>query len=241
MNRRLTGRQLGVVFGVWVLGEWRGGGSAVASVTATETFVYTGGEQILAVPAGVTSVRVVAVGGRGGLGYAQGPVGGFGGEATADLSVSAGQVLYVEVGGKGGDGWLDSGVSAFNGGAAGGLGAGGGGGGASDVRALPSSASGSLGSRLIIAGGGGGRRATRCCVTAWCSSAAAPAVVAVSAAQTGKRIRAAEWLRRWVGRPAAARRAVRAAAWAARARATVCPRHEWPVLVDGKRSTRASR
>jgi outer membrane protein OmpA-like peptidoglycan-associated protein len=83
-------------------------------------------------------------------------VGGFGATAAADLTVASGEVLYVEVAGNG----TTAGVGGFNGGGAGGTGApcgaGGGGGGASDVRTLPMSNGGTLGSRAVIAGGGGG-------------------------------------------------------------------------------------
>jgi glycine rich protein len=119
----------------------------------TVTFFPTGGQQTLAVPAGVSTVHVTAVGGSGG-GDGLGTPGGFGARASADLSVSPGQVLYVEVGGNAGSG-LGSGAGGFNGGGAGGSGSGGGGG-ASDVRTSPMVASGSLASRLIVAGGGGG-------------------------------------------------------------------------------------
>jgi hypothetical protein len=151
MRKRLTALTLGVLLCSWALGA----ASAPASTTAT--LGYTGGEQTFAVPAGVSSVHVVAIGGRGGSGYAQGPGGGSSAEVTADLSVTPGEVLYVEVGGPGGDGDVDSpGDGGFNGGAAGGSGSGGGGGGGSDVRSVSRSASGSLSSRLITAAGGGG-------------------------------------------------------------------------------------
>src|ERR1700733_4695506 len=107
----------------------------------TVTFFPTGGQQTLAVPAGVSA-------GHGTAG------GGCGARASPDLSVSPGQVLYVEVGGNASSG-LGSGAGGFNGGGAGGSGSGGGGG-ASDVRTSPMVASGSLASRLIVAGGGGG-------------------------------------------------------------------------------------
>jgi hypothetical protein len=48
---------------VCVLGLLAGAGSALA---ATKTFTYTGKEQQFKVPAGVTSIEVVAVGSEGG-------------------------------------------------------------------------------------------------------------------------------------------------------------------------------
>jgi hypothetical protein len=131
----------------------------------TQTFASAGAEQIFTVPQGVTSLHVVAVGGRGGAGADSGAAGGFGALATSDVSVTPGQVLYIEVGGNGSDGCCKEGMGpgpggegGFNGGGAGGTGGpgGGGGGGASDVRTMPLTATGSLGSRLVVAAGGGG-------------------------------------------------------------------------------------
>ncbi len=145
---------------------WTGG----AQAATTTSFGFTGGEQTFTVPAGVTSIHVVAIGGRGGAGGKGAPVGGFGGLAVADLAVKPGQVLYVEVGGNAGAGAIGSpfagGAGGFNGGGGGGRGqspfgiGAGGGGGASDIRTAPSSASDSLSSRLIVAGGGGGSGAS---------------------------------------------------------------------------------
>jgi fibronectin-binding autotransporter adhesin len=109
------------------------------------------GEHPFAVPAGVSTVHVVAVGGRGGTAWASLPgVGGFGAVVSGDLTdLKAGEVLYAEVAGNGANGVVDT------------TGSGGGGGGASDVRTVscagscPGSAA-SLDSRLIVAAGGGG-------------------------------------------------------------------------------------
>jgi hypothetical protein len=128
----------------------------------TTIFNTTGGEQTFAVPDGVTSLDVVAVGGRGGNGQG---VGGFGAVATAGLAVTPGQIIFIEVGGNGalgGSGGETGGLGGFNGGGDGqntnGNG-GAGGGGASDIRTI-SRADGnvqsSLNSRLLIAGGGAG-------------------------------------------------------------------------------------
>ncbi|MGV8911212.1 MAG: Ig domain-containing protein [Rhodoglobus sp.] len=124
--------------------------TAVGSVSCT--FSFTGAEQVFTVPAGVTSVTVVATGSAGetvqtrhvGL-----VAGGDGGIATAVLDVTPASELFVEVGG----------VYGFNGGGRPGLAWGevaGSGGGASDVRTLSTDDSLSLGSRLVVAGGGGG-------------------------------------------------------------------------------------
>jgi Divergent InlB B-repeat domain len=130
----------------------------------TVTFNSTGTEQAFTVPAGVTSVNVVAIGGSGGsFGL---DLGGFGAQASADIAVTPGELLYVEVGGNGSDGNADGtgGAGGFNGGGAGGSeigscgceGGGAGGGGASDVRTVARSQAGTFDSRLIVAGAGGG-------------------------------------------------------------------------------------
>jgi hypothetical protein len=139
---------------------------------ATTTFPYTGAEQTYAVPAGVDSIHVVAVGGHGGRGSDSAPsVGGPGGSGDrleADLAVTPGQVLFVEVGGAGGDGEAtkEPSVGGFNGGGASNRGLfatpGGGGGGATDIRTCARGAvscdvaADSLASRILVAGGGGG-------------------------------------------------------------------------------------
>jgi len=65
------------------------------------TYTYTGYEQTFPVPAGVTSLHVVAVSAPGGRGNQGGP-GGKGTVVTADITATPGQTLYIEVGGKGG-------------------------------------------------------------------------------------------------------------------------------------------
>jgi hypothetical protein len=136
------------------------------------TFSYTGAEQTYTVPAGVTSVNVVATGAAGGAGVSisgagAGGAGADGAQASGDLPVVPGEKLYAEVGGSGGVGsFFEPGSAGYNGGAIGGgemfgIGNdGGGGGGASDVRSCSISSecpgSGTLESRLIVAAGGSG-------------------------------------------------------------------------------------
>ena len=135
-----------------------------AAQADTSTYGCTATEQAFIVPAGVTTVHIVAVGAHGGTGTGNTNPGALGAESSADLGVTPGQLLYVEVGCPGGNGSAGNGGSAgFNGGGAGGSSAdlvtgkgGGGGGGASDVRTSPRFAIGTLGSRLVTAGGGGG-------------------------------------------------------------------------------------
>src|SRR5258708_29987234 len=70
---------------------------AAPAGAVTVTFLSTGAQQKFVVPAGVTSVHVLAVGGAGGTGLA--PGGGAGGaaaEVSGDLEVFPGQTLYVE-------------------------------------------------------------------------------------------------------------------------------------------------
>ncbi|HEY8304390.1 MAG TPA: choice-of-anchor D domain-containing protein [Solirubrobacteraceae bacterium] len=114
-----------------------------------ETFSSTGAEQSFVVPAGVTSVRVKAIGAPGEAAFSEGPFqspapGGAGAVAAGMLPVTPGETLYVEVA-----------ASGFNGGGFGGPG-GGSGGGASDVRTISNASEGSLESRLLVAAGGGG-------------------------------------------------------------------------------------
>jgi hypothetical protein len=126
---------------------------AATPPTVTETFASTGVEQSFTVPAGVSSVRVNAIGAAGEPGlFSPGGVdgsGGAGADVVGQLSVSAGEVLYVEVA-----------APDFNGGGYGGFGfeggVGGSGGGASDVRTISQTEPESLESRLLVAGGGGG-------------------------------------------------------------------------------------
>ncbi len=109
---------------------------AFGAVSASaETFTYTGGEQECLVPAGMTHLDVVAIGGRGGEAFFGEP-GGVGGVVGGELQVHPGEVLYVGVGGSA----LDSGcefetqcIGGFNGGGSGYFLAAGGGG-ASDVQ-----------------------------------------------------------------------------------------------------------
>ncbi|HEV7163698.1 MAG TPA: hypothetical protein VGN25_10625 [Solirubrobacteraceae bacterium] len=76
--------------------------AAAPAGAVTTTFISTGVQQKFVVPADVTSVHVLAVGGAGGNGF--GPGGGAAGapaEVSGNLEVLPGQTLYVEVGGTG--------------------------------------------------------------------------------------------------------------------------------------------
>lgn len=121
----------------------------------TVTFVYTGAQQSITVPAGVTSLTISASG-AGGNGNG-GAAGGAGGLASGDLAVTGGEVIYVYVGGAGAVGGAGvAGAGGFNGGGPSstqpaGVG-GGGGGGASDIRQGGTG----LANRKLVAGGGGG-------------------------------------------------------------------------------------
>ncbi|MFF7183409.1 hypothetical protein [Streptomyces sp. NPDC008121] len=117
-----------------------------SAAPVTETFTFTGAPQQFTVPAGVTSVSVVADGAQGGQD------GGLGARVTSGLAVTPGQMLDVYVGGAGG-----SPAGGYNGGGQGTtdpsrLSDSGGGGGASDVRPVGSG----LSERLLVAAGGGG-------------------------------------------------------------------------------------
>jgi hypothetical protein len=168
LNRRQAARSelLALASVLFVLAAFTG----TSARAATATFSFTGDEQRFTVPAGVTSLHVVAVGGSGGSGLMH--PGGSGATAAADVPVVAGQLLFIEVGGNGGSASAGTtSLGGFNGGGNGGPfgGSGEGGGGASDVRILSSPAAGSPASRLIVAGGGGGS-------TNWASGGAAGAM-----------------------------------------------------------------
>jgi len=172
---------VGAVSGALALLAASASASACLTAAQTQAFGYTGSEQCYTVPAGVTELRVIAVGAPGADGGVWRGVPGLappagagadGAQLAGDLAVAPGQVLYVEVGGVGGQGFAGSsfnfGTSAFNGGGPGGVqsamgggDSGGGGGGASDVRTVSCGTacpgdSVSLASRLLVAAGGGG-------------------------------------------------------------------------------------
>jgi len=115
-----------------------------SGATVTCTF-STAGEDTFAVPANVSSVRVVANGGGGGASLGAG--GGSGAQVTSELSLTPGSNLFVEVGIGGGPA---------------GPGFSGGGGGESDVRTCTISDATCLATgtaqdpRLVVTGGGGG-------------------------------------------------------------------------------------
>jgi hypothetical protein len=123
----------------------------VLSGTASATIVTydESPEATFTVPAGVTEIHILAIGGHGG--YAERErEGGTGARVAGDLAVSPGEKLYVVVGGEGDWG---SRYSGFNGG---GTSTSGSGGGASDVRTAPRAAGLNPDDRLVVAGGGGG-------------------------------------------------------------------------------------
>jgi len=129
--------------------------AAAAPVSTTYTFLPQ--EQTFTVPSGVTTIHVVAIGGRG-FSFA----GGHGARVEGDLTVTPGQLLYIEVGGN-----ATSTTPGFNGGAPGGSNPslqnnGRPGGGATDIRTCSMFSGGcpggvsSLSTRILVAGGGGG-------------------------------------------------------------------------------------
>ena len=130
---------------------------ATAAGTTTCTFAPTGAEDTFTVPAGVTSLQVVAIGASGGTAFIGGASGGRGARVAGALTVTPGATLYVAVGGVPtiGDCYPNTAcIGGFNGGGSSRFG--GGGGGASDVRTVARAQAGSLESRLLVAAGGGG-------------------------------------------------------------------------------------
>lgn len=131
------------------MGQWMVVTLAVPAVT-TQTFNYTGAQQNFTVPAGVTQVQVEVWGAQGGSNSPG--LGGLGGYAKGNLTVTPGQTLYVFVGGQPATdvtqavhtgGWNGGGAGYFKGQ---------GGGGGTDVRVGDTT----LGARVVVAGGGGG-------------------------------------------------------------------------------------
>ncbi len=125
----------------------------------TTTFNYTGAVQTYVVPAGVTTINIETYGAEGGTAQNDSSnciIGGLGGYATGDLSVTPGETLNIYVGGRGyaGDigGWNGGGnacndvVTCAKGG------------GASDVRQGGTT----LSDRVIVGGGGGGAEWSGC-------------------------------------------------------------------------------
>src|ERR1700734_2730927 len=87
------------------------------AASKTKTFRYTGHKQTFMVPAGVTAIKIVASGARGGAstgGYGTKGIGGNGGRVKATIPVTPDEKIAVFVGGEGGT------SSAFSGGRPGG-------------------------------------------------------------------------------------------------------------------------
>ena len=152
-RRRFAAMATALVAGMLVTGASTGATEAAESAATVE--FTTPGEHVYTVPAGVTRVDVVAVGGEG----AASPVrhGGRAAQIVGTLAVTPGQTLYAVVGSNA-DGTTPG---ANGGGAAGGTAAEcpmqpGAGGGATDVRTIALGEPGSDESRVLVAGGGGG-------------------------------------------------------------------------------------
>lgn len=115
------------------------------------TYRYVGKAQKFNVPAGVTSISVIAIGARGGSDpYTEGS---YGGRVSALIPVHDGDVLWVRVGGNGtatGGGYNGGGKPGLNGETGDDAY---GGGGATDIR----EGGDVLADRVLVAGGGGGQ------------------------------------------------------------------------------------
>ena len=86
---------------VWVALALILNSSGTARAETTTTFYYTGGEQTLVIPAGVSTITVVAAGGRGGSANGHAVLGGYGATVSGTINVTPGSTLYVEVGENG--------------------------------------------------------------------------------------------------------------------------------------------
>ena len=132
---------------------------AAAAAPQYVTYSSTNVAQSVAVPTGVTSVTITALGGAGGQGISDGST-GAGALAIGTLSVTPGQQLLVSVGAKGGNAtYTDDDAQ----GGWGGMGASGGTGNAQSDTLRNSGAGGGAtsvqladGTPIIVAGGGGG-------------------------------------------------------------------------------------
>ncbi len=118
--------------------------------TVTTTFSFTGAEQCLLVPEGVTQVTVTAIGGAGGTEGGVTVTAAAAADVVATIPVVAQETLYVEVGGNGNPSvGATGGAAQFGGGAGGGSStggyAGGGGGGASTVQTCSITSAGCVG------------------------------------------------------------------------------------------------
>jgi hypothetical protein len=125
----------------------------------SQTFNYTGSEQMFTVPTGVTRVTIKASGASGQGGYSSDGYGALGGLIVATVRVTPGESLAVFVGSEYlqySTGYNRRGFGGYNGGGNAGEGSssysGDGGGGASDVR----QGGDGLQNRIVVAGGGGG-------------------------------------------------------------------------------------
>ncbi|MBL1179467.1 MAG: HYR domain-containing protein [Bacteroidetes bacterium] len=127
--------------------------------SSSQTFNYTGNVQTFTVPNGVTSITIEVWGAEGGTNTNDSInciIGGKGGYAKGDLTVTPGQILEIYVGGRGYSGnvggWNGAGIACPQTTTCSK------GGGATDVRQGGST----LNHRVIVAGGGGGAEWSGC-------------------------------------------------------------------------------
>lgn len=122
------------------------------SGATAQIFSYTGAVQTYAVPTGISSLTIDAIGATGGDKDPSNK-GGAGGRVQCSMSVTSGQILYLYVGGVGVNGSSGvKGAGGWNGGGKGGSAYGAGGGGGTDIRTGGTA----LSDRVIVAGAGGG-------------------------------------------------------------------------------------
>ncbi len=120
----------------------------------TDTFNYTGTQQMFVVPSNVTQLYIEAYGAKGADGSGTAPgQGGLGAKVTGTINVIGGSTYYIYVGQMG-----IGMTGGYNGGGSGAISNGGGGGGASDIRFNGTTPA----DRILIAGGGGGGGGTGC-------------------------------------------------------------------------------
>ena len=116
----------GLATTVGLLSPQRAAAVLTCPVLAENPQTYSTGEHCFTIPANVSTIHAVLVGGTGGAGAAgqgnsavgAGGLGGHGMQVSGDVAVAAGQLIYVYVGGDGQAGVFDvtSGAGGYNGG-----------------------------------------------------------------------------------------------------------------------------
>lgn len=108
---RTAARGTNLVFGVLAALVWFFSPAPVSAQESCTIFNYTGGLQSYTVPAGVTSIKILAAGAKGGNESNCGSCfqGGLGALVSGEFAVTPGETLQIIVGQKGSDDFSDAG------------------------------------------------------------------------------------------------------------------------------------